>query len=86
MMYWRGIGILPKKIRHGKVCEMKCNCDGWKDSEPQIYGAQVLACTHGMPYTGARFKYCPWCGKELKSDDEVDEKALGWRESELAGE
>ena len=68
---------------------MKCNCDDWKNSIPQIDGAQILACNHGMFYSGAIFNFCPWCGQKLEHDQgnivpEVDEKALGWRESEKA--
>lgn len=45
-----------------------CNCKDWKKSEPQIRGAQTLATllTAGLHYTGATFRYCPWCGKTLK--------------------
>ena len=39
-----------------------CICQDWVASMSQIEGAQSLAHSHGMPYTGAQFKYCPWCG------------------------
>jgi len=46
--------------------EYECDCDNWQEYFPQILSAQILANMHGAPYTGKRFKYCPWCAKELK--------------------
>ena len=45
---------------------MECDCIDWVNSLEQIIGAQTLAWTHGMEYTGTVVKYCPWCGKKLR--------------------
>lgn len=50
----------------------RCDCEDWNKSEPQILAAQTLAWTHRMEYSGAVFKYCPWCGKELKVDESAE--------------
>lgn len=44
-----------------------CQCEDWEESMPQINGAQTLADIHGIKYTGAIFKFCPWCGEELEN-------------------
>ena len=44
----------------------ECSCEDWKESMPQIIGAQMFEWTHGGKYTGTPFRFCPWCGKELK--------------------
>lgn len=53
-------GIVMQKRK-----EVYCECDDWKQSFPQISGAQSLAWVHGSRYTGAVFRFCPWCGKVL---------------------
>lgn len=49
----------------GNTIYKACDCGGWKLSEPQLQGFTMLAHYHGMKYTGTRFRFCPWCGKEL---------------------
>lgn len=49
-----------------------CTCQAWKESWPQIEGAQHMAYTHGQKYTGKVFKFCPWCREELKPKGEED--------------
>ena len=51
---------------------MICDCKDWQESEPQIESAQILSSLHGGEYTGAYFKFCPWCGKILKEEDTDD--------------
>ena len=46
-----------------------CDCEGWKQSCPQIDVIMTLAWSHGVPYTGKVFVYCPWCGKRLAETD-----------------
>ena len=46
-----------------------CDCPGWAKSQGQIHSAQVLAFTHGMPYTGDRYRFCAWCGRDLSRAD-----------------
>ena len=50
---------------------MDCTCQAWKESEPQIMGAQQLAWTNGQVYTGSPFRFCPWCGNELEKPAEA---------------
>lgn len=45
--------------------KMKCSCEEYLKSMPQIDGAQVLANVHGISYTGSSIKFCPWCGDKL---------------------
>ena len=42
-----------------------CDCEGWVNSIDQIFYAQQLAALHGTKYTGYRFNFCPWCGKNI---------------------
>lgn len=46
--------------------EVECKCQEWQDSFPQIVGAQSLAWAHGIVYTGAVMRICPWCGERLE--------------------
>lgn len=46
------------------------NCKEWKEGMTSITAAQLLAHNHGMKYTGKIFKYCPWCGKPLKVEED----------------
>ncbi len=45
-----------------------CDCVHWEYGAKEIV-AQHLYC-HNRPaapvYTAPRFRYCPWCGKELR--------------------
>ena len=41
----------------------KCICNEWKRSEPSIRKQQQFAAINGTKYTGAEWKFCPWCGK-----------------------
>ena len=55
-----------------------CECPDWK---PNIDIVNGLMCspwnlTHGSKgYTGKTFKYCPWCGGELKevTEENIEE-------------
>jgi hypothetical protein len=44
---------------------MPCECQDWKVGEPQLRSFTTLAWTHGMKYTGEKFRWCPWCGRNL---------------------
>lgn len=44
---------------------LSCDCDGWNIGANQIFNAQIINSIHGMPYTGTKWIYCPWCGQEL---------------------
>ena len=49
--------------------EDRCDCKEWKKGIVQIDGFIIFASTHSFieKYTGAVFKYCPWCGTKLKT-------------------
>lgn len=54
---------------HGGVDEeMTCNnCEEWQEGIRQIV-AQAAFCSNqsaGPEYTATKFRFCPWCGKEL---------------------
>jgi hypothetical protein len=48
-----------------KSTAMICDCPDYTVSNPQIEAAQIMAWTHGMEYTGAVMRFCPWCGRPL---------------------
>jgi len=45
-----------------KSTGVMCDCEDWNVSNPQIESAQTLAWAHGLYYTGAVMRFCPWCG------------------------
>ena len=53
---------------------VECFCDEWKTGMEQIVGAQVFLSTRAgyTPYTGATFRYCPWCGEAVHNIVEKD--------------
>jgi hypothetical protein len=54
---------------------MECKCKDWKKSAHQIFNAQIAYTLRtGVEYTGAGFKYCPWC-RSLLTQRAPD---LGW--------
>ncbi len=56
-------------LRGGVVCDSINRCEGWEKSFEQIINAQkLLFITKDMEYTGEKFKFCPWCAKEIKWD------------------
>ncbi len=50
---------------------MECNCAEFKEGMKQIVAVQVLSSVRtGYEYTGASFRYCPWCGNVLGTSNE----------------
>lgn len=48
---------------------MTCDCKDWEKEIIKISGAFTFMAVHGCgEYGGKKFKYCPWCGKEVKDD------------------
>jgi len=47
---------------------------------PEIDAAMCLSWTHGQEYSGARWEYCPWCGKTLteEKDDRIEVVGAGF--------
>lgn len=52
----------------GFVCDSIARCAGWKKSMAQINLFQefLASINQRAEYTGSKFKFCPWCGKEIK--------------------
>jgi len=50
------------------VCDADFKCWGWEEGMEQIEAAQIFCSNHsaGPKYTAPVFKFCPWCGKEIK--------------------
>lgn len=44
----------------------QCDCYEWIDGVKEINGMIQLANVHRIVFTVPKFKFCPWCGKELK--------------------
>lgn len=46
-----------------------CSCPDWKPNIEAINGPIVLQSIRSgftYQYRGKKFKYCPWCGEELR--------------------
>lgn len=41
-----------------------CSCEDWEPGIEAINGFIVLGWSHGIPYEGKKFQFCPWCGKK----------------------
>ena len=54
----------------------ECSCKGWKTGMEQIVQAQMFLAMREQEYTGDPFKFCPWCGRELKDSEEEDKDIL----------
>jgi hypothetical protein len=50
-----------------------CTCDAWKENIKHLNAMAFMAWNHRMEYQGARFEYCPWCGKLLIPESELNE-------------
>lgn len=52
---------------------MKCNCKDWKDNIDKLNSAFNLLGGRNPQtykgYEGMMFRYCPWCSKELLTDE-----------------
>ncbi len=47
--------------------QVNCECDDWAVNIEVLNMGVIMNHIHGgNGYTGKIFKYCPWCGKELK--------------------
>jgi hypothetical protein len=46
----------------------RCDCEDWKKWKIVEDSAWAFLYTHGIKYPsdGPKFKYCPFCGKELR--------------------
>lgn len=54
---------------------MNCDCEGWKIGQSQVDSAWMNSVLHhGPEYSGPHYKYCPWCGKELKKEENPNEE------------
>lgn len=52
---------------------MKCDCVEWKENVPKIDGVFALQYVRmGKGYEGIPFKFCPWCSKPLKENNEKE--------------
>ena len=49
---------------------VKCDCKEFIEWWPQLRDAQFIASEHGLKYTGPKARFCPWCGKELKKEED----------------
>jgi len=54
----------------GMVCDRTNRCAGWEKSITQIKLFQEFleSINQRVEYTGNKFKFCPWCGKEIKRE------------------
>jgi hypothetical protein len=52
------------------VCDSVMRCRGWKDFTIKLRWVSTLTAEY-MELIQATFKFCPWCGKEIKWDIET---------------
>ena len=48
----------------------ECDCEDWKLNINECLTIDILAWNHNMEYKGKQYKFCGWCGKELKEKKE----------------
>jgi len=50
----------------------ECKCKDWKENISILNSGIYMNFAHGFNEKGLKkvFKYCPWCGKELKKGEE----------------
>lgn len=63
---------IKKKVKETQKMKLiSCSCSKWYEGMPQIVGAiQVQNLRYGVNlYTGAEFKFCPWCGEVLEEKE-----------------
>ena len=51
-----------------------CDCADWKKGIEELKKCIVISTKHGEKYEGGLFRWCPWCGKKLKSERTEDEE------------
>jgi hypothetical protein len=49
-----------------------CDCKEWMEGIGQINTAMAMSFAYGTSYRGEQFRFCPWCGKPLITDEERD--------------
>jgi hypothetical protein len=55
-----------------KAVPLPCTCKDWVRGMSWISSCESMAFVHGsnLPEDVPYFKYCPWCGFELKTEKE----------------
>lgn len=51
---------------------MTCDCKDWKEWSPRLDDGRSIMVARGYPeynWKGPKFKFCPWCGKEMKNEN-----------------
>ncbi|NIM06220.1 MAG: hypothetical protein GTO55_07645, partial [Armatimonadetes bacterium] len=68
----------------GRRKAVKCNCEGYKMGMPQLEAQQLFCLDQaaGPVYTAPKFTYCPWCGVNLETGENL--AALRQRAEEAA--
>lgn len=52
---------------------LHCTCEDWKNNLTPLNTCVMIATVHGLPYRGAQFRYCPWCGQKLIDEAPIDQ-------------
>jgi len=52
------------------MVEFYCICEEWRKTIEEMTGIFMNAFLHGVKFHGPYFRFCPWCGKELKKVEE----------------
>lgn len=45
---------------------MACDCEGYQKNVKHLDAVFMSAHVHNVKYKGETFKFCSWCGKEMK--------------------
>ena len=61
--------IIESSIKINKFGRLPayCDCPDWKLNIREIDKFIVLGYLHGRDFTGKKFLFCPYCGKNLES-------------------
>ncbi len=49
----------------------ECTCEDYPRNMRALDAVTMIAHIHGMPYSGAKFVYCPWCGKKIPANKQI---------------
>ncbi len=49
----------------------ECACEDYPRNMTVLDAVIFNSHAHGVPYSGAKFVYCPWCGKKIPTNKQI---------------